>query len=249
MSLADGITFSCDVVFYEIGKGFYNIDSEGMQETFRRYGLGSLTGIDLPSEASGRVPDAEWKWNYFKELGYSDEDSSWKGGDNANIAIGQGDMLVTAIQMVCAYCSIANRGPAWRPHVLRGVRSKVGDGFVSEYKPEKILDIEEDPAYRELVESGMSGVIYEEAASQASHWTNLSVPVAGKTGTAEQAATNRNACWFGCYAPADDPKYVVFSNVDGGSWGSSSAMYVCRDALGAIYGEPDTSSEESSVGD
>ena len=95
----------------------------------------------------------------------------------------------------------------------------------------------------------MSGVIYEEAESQAAHWTNLSVKVAGKTGTAEQIAADRNACWFGCYAPADDPKYVVFSNVDGGDWGASSAMYVCRDALGAIYDEPDTSSAVSAVGD
>ena len=250
MNLREGIVYSCDVVFYEIGKGFFYSDNpEGMQQTFREYGMGSVTGIDIGGEEAGRVPDAAWKESYYTDLGYSAEDSAWKGGDNCNIAIGQGDILSTCLQMALTYCSIANRGPAYRPHVLRGIRSKMGDGFVSEYKPEKILDIEEDPAYRELVESGMSGVIYEEAASQASHWTNLSVPVAGKTGTAEQAATNRNACWFGCYAPADDPKYVVFSNVDGGSWGSSSAMYVCRDALGAIYGEPDTSSEESSVGD
>lgn len=249
MNLVNGITMSCDVVFYEIGKGFYYADDpEGMQETFRSYGLGSATGIDLSGEAVGRVPDAAWKREYYKELGYSDEDSSWKGGDNCNIAIGQGDVLVTCLQMAVSYCSIANRGPAWRPHVLRGVRSKVGDGFVSEYKPEQILDVEEDSAYRELVERGMWGVIYEESPSQAAHWTNLSVSVAGKTGTAEQPADG-NACWFGCYAPSDDPKYVVFSTVDGGDWGSTTAMLVARDTLGAIYGEPDTSTAVYAVGD
>ncbi len=250
LNLQRGITMSCDVVFYEIGKGFYYADDpEGMQETFRRYGLGSATGIDLDGEATGRVPDAAWKRDYYKELGYSDEDSSWKGGDNCNIAIGQGDLLVTCLQMADAYCSIANRGVAWRPHVLRGVRAKVGDGFVSEYKPGKALEVEESDADRDLVERGMWGVVYEESASQSAHWTNLSVSVAGKTGTAEQAAAERNCCWFGCFAPADDPKYVVFSNVDGGDWGSSTAMLVARDTLGAIYGEPDTASTVYAVGD
>ena len=250
VNIISGITYSCDIVFYEIGKGFYNDNmSEGMQETFRSYGLGAATGIDLDGEVVGRVPDAEWKREYFKELGYSDEDSAWKGGDNCNIAIGQGDILVTCLQMADSYCSIANRGPVWKPHVLRGVRSKVGEGFVSEYKPEKILDIEEDETYREAVERGMWGVVYEESPSQTEHWTNMSISVAGKTGTAERTAIGSNACWFGCYAPTDDPKYVVFANIDGGDWGSSTAMLVARDTLGAIYGEPDTSTAVLATGD
>ena len=250
-NLQGGIAHSCDPVFYDIGHDFYyNPDNpEGMQETYRRYGLGSSTGIDLPGEEIGRVPDAAWKWEYFKSLGYSDEDSSWKGGDNCNIAIGQGDILVTCLQMADAYCSIANRGPAWKPHVLRGVRSKVGDGFVSEYRPEKIVDVEESQQDREIVERGMWGVIYEEAPTQTEHWTNMSVSVAGKTGTAEQTASHSNACWFGCYAPSDDPKYVVFANVDGGDWGSTTAMLVARDTLGAIYGEPDTVTSVVATGD
>ena len=250
INLTSGITYSCDVVFYEIGKGFYYSETpEGMQETFRRYGLGSVTGIDLDGEAVGRVPDPAWKLEYYKSLGYSDEDSSWKGGDNCNIAIGQGDVLVTCLQMAQTYASIANRGPAWRPHVLKGVRAKVGEGFVSEYRPETTMEPEEDPAYRDLVERGMWGVIYEEAPSQASHWTNMSISVAGKTGTGEQTGAGRNICWFGCYAPSDDPKYVVFANVDGGDWGSTTAMLVARDTLGAIYGEPDTSDAVYAAGD
>ena len=250
VNLVSGITYSCDIVFYEIGKGFYYADDpEGMQETFRAYGLGAVSGIDLSGEAAGRVPDAAWKREYYKELGYSDEDSSWKGGDNCNIAIGQGDMLVTCLQMADAYASIANRGPVWKPHVLRGVRAKVGEGFVSEYKPEQILDVEEDQSYRDLVERGLWGVIYEESPSQTEHWTNMSVSVAGKTGTAEQIAADRNVCWFACYAPSDDPKYVVVANVDGGDWGSSTAMLVARDTLGAIYGEPDTATSVYAAGD
>ena len=250
VDLVSGITYSCDVVFYEIGKGFFYDDTpEGMQETFRNYGLGSATGIDLSGEAEGRVPDAEWKWNYFKDLGYSDEDCEWKGGDNCNIAIGQGDLLVTLLQMACAYCSIANRGPVWRPHLMRGVRAKVGEGFVSEYKPEKIRDVEEDQGYRDIVERGMQGVIYEEDPIQTTHWTNLSVDVRGKTGTGEQMTADRSICWFGAFAPAEDPQYVVFANLDGGLSGATTAMYVVRDIFGEIYGEPDTSTANSTNAD
>ena len=248
MSLPDGITFSCDVVFYEIGKGFWNAGVEGMQETFRRYGLGEATGIDLPGEAVGRVPDADWKWNYFKDLGYSDEDATWKGGDNANISIGQGDMLVTALQMVCAYCSIANKGPVWKPHVMKGVRAKIGEGFVSEYKCQTIRNVEEDEAFRTTVATGMEGVIYREDATQASHWTNLDVSVRGKTGTAEQPGGDPIG-WFIAYAPADDPKYVIGGNMDRVLQGASSAMYVVRDVFGAIYGQPDTSTATTTIAD
>ena len=242
IGLVGGITYSCDVVYYEIGKGFYYSDTaEGMQETFREYGLGAKTGIDLPAESVGRVPDAEWKWNYFKELGYSDEDSTWQPGENCNIAIGQGDMLVTTLQMACAYCGIANGGAVWKPHVMKGVRARLGSGLVSEFRCTKTHDIEEDPAYRELVKRGMHGVVYEETPTQAAHWTNLDVSVCGKTGTAEQTAADTNACWFGAYAPADDPKYVIVSCVDGGDWGSSTAMLVVRDIFGEIYDQPDTS--------
>ena len=245
IELVGGITYSCDVVFYEIGKGFWSSDDpEGMQETFREYGLGSTTGIDISGEAAGRVPDAAWKWDYFKSLGYSDDDATWQGGENCNLAIGQGDMLVTCLQMACVYCGLANGGPIWRPHVMHGVRARIGDGFISRYRAEQINDVQEDPAYRDLVKQGMLGVTYEESPSQTAHWTNLDVRVCSKTGTAEQTSADRNVGWFGAYAPADDPKYVAFANVDGADWGSSSAMLVVRDIFGTIYGQPDTSTAE-----
>ena len=239
LDLAGGITNSCDIVFYEIGKGFFYIEEdEGMQETFRAYGLGSLTGIDLPGEASGRVPDAEWKWEYFSS--YSDSDRTWVGGDNCNIAIGQGDLLVTLLQMATAYCSIANKGPAYVPHVLKGVRSKLGDGFVSEYEVSELLSVEEDEDFRSCVADGMYGVVYEEDEDQAAHWTNLDVTVHGKTGTAEQS-TGSPLGWFVCYAPAEDPKYVVGATMDRVNSGADSSMLVVRDILGEIYDQPDDS--------
>lgn len=248
LNLQQGITFSCDVVFYEIGKGFSNSSNkDGMQQKFRQYGFGSATGIDLPSEAVGRVPDAAWKWDYFSSL--PDADREWHPGDYCNIAIGQGDILVTCLQIAHAYSSIANRGPVFKPHVLKCVKSNIGNGSVIDYKVSQTDDISEEDDYRDLVERGLEGVIYEESESQAAHWTNLNVKVAGKTGTGEQTSAGRNICWMVAYAPADDPKYVVAANVDGGDWGSTTAMLVARDVLGQIYGQPDTATTVSDTTD
>ncbi len=238
LNLQGGITMSCDTVFYEIGKGFYNSsDQEGMQETYRKYGLGQKTGIDLPSESEGRVPDPEWKWNYFSYL--PDADRQWQPGDYCNLAIGQGDLLVTCLQIAQAYSSIANRGPVYKPHVLKSVKSNLGAGSVVDYSVSQVSDISEKDEYRTVIEQGLRGVIYDESETQASHWNNLSVSVCGKTGTGEQSSTGRNICWMAVFAPEDDPKYVVCANVDGGDWGSTTAMYVARDVLGQIYGQPD----------
>ena len=239
MNLVTGITYSCDVVFYEIGKGFfYDKDHpEGMQETFKKFGLGSLTGIDLPSEAQGRVPDAEWKWNYWSSA--TDEQRTWQGGDNANLSIGQGDLLVTCMQMVDAYAGIANRGPIYKPHVLKSVKSATGSGTVIDYNPEVIINADEESDYLDIVDQGLSGVVYQESVTQATHWNNLDVAVRGKTGTAEQTSVGEPVGWFMAFVPAENPKYAVGANVDKVLSGASSAMYIVRDIIGAIYGQPD----------
>lgn len=239
MNLQTGITFSCDVVFYEIGKGFYYSDhQEGLQDTFRKWGLGSQTGIDLPAESQGRVPDAEWKWNYFN---YADDNArSWQGGDNTNLAIGQGDLLVTPLQMLCVYAGIATQGNMWRPHVMKSIRSNVGDSSVIDYKCDVMRQTEESSTAYDIVSKGLLGVIYEESEAQTSHFTNLSVKVAGKTGTAETSHKDPTG-WFIVFAPADDPKYAIAAVIENGGYGSEGAMYVVRDVLGALYDEPDTS--------
>lgn len=243
MTIQTGITFSCDVVFYEIGKAFYLADSEGMQKTFRTWGLGSKEGIDLPSELEGRVPDKDWKWNYFTWA--ADDARTWQGGDNTNLAIGQGDLLVTPLQMACVYAAIANGGTCYKPHVLKSVLSQSGTGTVIEHKNEELRTVKEDKGYLDIIKQGLSGVIYEESAAQASHFTNMKEKVAGKTGTAEIANASEPTGWFIAYVPADNPKYVVASCIENGGFGTSSAMYVVRDVMGALYNEPDTSTEVS----
>ena len=242
MNLRNGITFSCDTVFYEVAKGFYEAgdNSDGMQDTFKKWGLGSPTGIDLPSESSGRVPDADWKWNYFSS--WSDADRQWNGGDYTNIAIGQGDIAVTPIQMACAYMGIANRGTIWKPHVLKSVVGRRDNGTEREMEASVSLSPDESSANYDLVISGLDGVIYEESESMSAHFTNMTTRVAGKTGTGEHGDTPTS--WFCCFAPEDNPRYAISVVVEKGGSGASCAMQVARDILGQLFDEPDTSTTE-----
>ncbi len=237
MNLESGITYSCDVVFYEIGKGFYESENpEAFQAKLREWGLGEITGIDLPGEGIGRVPDADWKWNYYTEA--EDIDRQWKGGDFTNLAIGQGDLLVTPIQMICAYAGIATGGSQWRPHILRSIRSRTGTGSVIDYEPELLREIKESQSYQDIVRRGLEGAVYDESDWIALHFSNMKERVAGKSGTGEQIGKNPTA-WYIAYAPADNPRYAVASTIENATWGSGSAMYITRDVLGALFGEPD----------
>ncbi len=248
MTLQSAITMSCDPVFYEIGKGFYYDEDnpEGLQEVFRRWGLGDATGVDLPGESSGRVPDAKWKNEYFSS--WDEGDRTWNPGDMCNIVIGQGDILVTPLQMACVYAGIANGGAEPVPHIFHSAISRDGSRDAVTFEPKERLNA----SYRResdlnLVRNGLVGVIYDESESQASHFTNLSVSVAGKTGTGEKNGQD-DYSWFVAYAPADDPKYVIASVVEEGGFGSTSAMYAVRTVLGAIYDEPDTATISASDG-
>lgn len=245
MTVQTGITYSCDVVFYEIGKGFYYSDTkEGMQENMRKWGLGSITGVDLPSEAAGRVPDAEWKWNYFSS--YPDNQRTWQGGDDTNLAIGQGDLLTTPLQMACVYMGIANHGVIWRPHVLKSVESHSG-GDVIEYSPNESIYADDTEENFNYIIEGLKGVIYEESESLASHFTSMTETVIGKTGTGEKTGYDPTG-WFCACVPMESPKYVCVCVVEEGGYGSSSAMYAVRNVFGSIYNEPDTSTSTSSDG-
>lgn len=230
-----------DVVFYDLGKNFFysDGDSDGLQEMFRRWGLGSKTQVDLPAENDGRVPDAEWKEAYFKD--WSPEERAWSAGDMTNIAIGQGDILVTPIQMATVYAGIAMGGVEYTPHVLHSVVSRDGQGDAFSYEPKKLrmVELKNQGAQMDLVHRALLSMIYEESPKLAEHFRNLPVQVAGKSGTGEKAGEDDYA-WFVAYAPYDDPKYVVAALLEQGGFGGTCAMPAVRHVLGAIYDCPDT---------
>ena len=249
MTLEEGIIYSCDPVFYDIGHDFFydKENPEGLQEMFRRWGLGSTTGVDLPSEQAGRVPDAAWKKEYFSD--YSDQDRAWNPGDMSNIVIGQGDLLVTPLQMACAYMGIANGGKEYTPHVFLSALARDGEGGDSyrynETGSKERLTAEVEQSHLDLVHSGLKRMIYEESVSLAAHFSSLPVTVAGKSGTGEKSGQDPYG-WFITYAPYEDPKYVVCGVLEQGGFGGSSTVYGVRDVLGQIYDAPDSLSPTDS---
>ncbi len=249
LNLQGGLANSCDPVFYDIGHDFYYSAEhpEGLQEMFRRWGLGSTTGVDLPSEGAGRVPDRAWKESYFTD--WSAEQRSWNPGDMTNLAIGQGDILVTPLQMACVYAGIAMGGVEYTPHIFYSAVSRSGEGDAYRYNEggtkERLTAKINSQADLSLVKAGLHDMVYTTSSATASHFESLPVEVAAKSGTGEKSGED-NYAWFCAYAPADDPEYVVTCVLEQGGGGSDTALRAVRDVLGVIYDSPDTSTSADS---
>jgi len=226
-----GISESCDVVFYEIGYTFYKRGREELQEFSRRFGLGSRLGIDLPGEVAGRVPDAEWKAEFNADY---PEYRQWLPGDTVNISIGQGDLLVTPLQMAGVYAGIANGGEIMRPHILKEVLDSKGEA-VRAFEPEVAVSTGVSESILRTMHNALVEVT--ERGTGASAFRGFEVEVAGKTGTAEVAGKDDYA-WFTAYAPADDPRYAVAVVIEQGGHGGAIAAPAAREILAALFGLP-----------
>lgn len=229
-SFMDGIEDSCDTVFYEIGHAFYKDGNEQLQKHARQWGYGSMTGIDLPGEADGRMPDAAWKKAYNEDY---PEYQRWNPGDTVNIAIGQGDLLATPLQVAASYGGIANGGKVMKPHIL---------GRVLDHDGKTVLKAEPEAAFKPDVSKGSLSVMRSALRNVVSQGTGqgafrgFDVNVAGKTGTAEVAGKDDYA-WFVGYAPANKPRYVVAVVIEQGGHGGSVAAPAARQILGALLGK------------
>lgn len=229
-SFMEGISDSCDTVFYEIGYEFYKDKGEKLQKFARSFGYGSLTGIDLPGEADGRIPDAAWKKKYNEDY---PEYQQWLPGDTVNMAIGQGDVLATPLQVASTYAGIANGGRVMRPHVLKQVLGSDGQP-VRSYEPTVAFKPKVSKANLSIMHSALEQVVDDGTARGA--FRGFNEDVAGKTGTAQVAGKDDYA-WFVGYAPADKPRYAVAVVVEQGGHGGSVAAPAARQILAALLGE------------
>ncbi len=215
-NMQEAIAVSSDVYFYSIGGGFE--DQKGMgilkiDEYSKMFGIGEKTGVDIPDEIGGVIPDPEWKAKNFKG-------DIWRIGDTFNTSIGQYGFQVTPIQMVRATASLANGGKLVTPHFLMGDKSM----------EEKITDLNLDPKELKVIWEGMrEAVTYGTAAS-------MNVPyveVAAKTGTAQLGILkNRVNSWVIGFFPYENPKYAFTVMMESGpSQGSVNAASVMRTFL------------------
>ena len=226
MNLRDSIAQSCDVYFYELANRF-GIDA--LAESLDEFGIGSVTGVDLPSEKRGILPSSEWK---RRVIG-----SSWYGGETLIVGIGQGYMLATPMQLAVATAALATRGTAFKPTFVAAV-----DG--TSVEPEPLLNVSAETAYWDEVFAGMVDTVSSVRGTAFGMRSGLTYSVAGKTGTAQvvgiaQDATydeealseyERNHGWFIAFAPVENPE-IVLAVLTENSGGGSSAYPVARAML------------------
>ncbi|MDR2864910.1 MAG: penicillin-binding protein 2 [Spirochaetaceae bacterium] len=189
LGLRSALAQSCDIYYWVVGRDYLGV--ENIINYAHDYGLGELTGIDIPGEIAGFIPTPQWKDRKYHE--------KWVAGDTMNISIGQGFTLVTPLQMANMVAMVVNDGVIYKPHLLKEIRDPLS-GAVEEEAQRKVLHTSEiDKEIFEQVRSDMRAVISEGTARFP---LNIkSVEIAGKTGTSEIGLADRWHSWFAAFAP------------------------------------------------
>jgi penicillin-binding protein 2 len=251
ITLPTALEVSSDTYFYQVGARFWGLHlaaydktsdpNSGLQQQSwaERFGFNAITGIDLPGEVSGLVPTPAWKKAYFAQLGET-ANETWLPGDNINMAVGQGNLLVTPLQMAVAYSAIANGGSIVTPTVGMDLTNQSGQVVrqLSGVTPPRSLAL--SPAILDVVRQGLENVTQGSQGTASAVFSPVAAAggpvVAGKTGTAQSGVNGAaDHSWFVGFAPFNNPKIVVAVIIEHGGVGASAAApAVC--ATMAAYG-------------
>ncbi|MDD2757873.1 MAG: penicillin-binding protein 2 [Patescibacteria group bacterium] len=219
---AKALAWSVNTYFYYIGGGYGNFVGLGVEKMvnyLKKFGLAAPTGIDLPGEESGFLPSKKWKEETKKEM--------WYVGDTYNLSIGQGDLLVTPLQVAVWTSTVANGGSVVKPHLVKAITdpiTKKSTPIKTEYLNENVVSA----ANMDVAQQGMREcVIYGSCQLLKS----LPFTSGGKTGTAQWSTTKPEHAWFTAFAPFNQPEIVVTVLIEGGGEGSIVAMPIARDWL------------------
>jgi penicillin-binding protein 2 len=229
----------------------------------KAFGFGRPTGIDVPGESSGRIADRHWKLAYWKAMkgyycgidarnktGLRDflhlfahefclEGSYYRAGDAVNFAIGQGDTLVTPLQLATAYGALEDDGRVCVPHVLDHVESS-DETLVRRYHPNCGRSAHIDPKYLRYIRDGLKGTVSMPGATATAAFSGFplsQVSVAGKTGTA-QVPPKQDYSWFAAMTEANGERHVVVVLVEQGGHGATTAAPIARNIIEGLYGLP-----------
>ena len=226
IDLYHAIVRSCNTFFYQLG---LKVGMETMSRYAQAFGLGEPTGIALSGEKSGRIPGFVGPG---ERVG-----ARWKSGDTVNIAIGQGQLLVTPLQVARLMAAVATEGILWKPRLVQRVESPDGRLLYSE--PSRLSGYTElSPAVWAFLQRSLWGVVNDGGTGAAARLPGIEV--AGKTGTAQiiahsDARRGQDHAWFAAYAPASDPQVVVVVLVERGGRGGQAAAPLARQILHSIF--------------
>ena len=221
---------SCDVFFYQVGLAFNYRRGTQLQDWAERLGLAKATGCDIPGEAVGRIPTEAWKHRHFQKGTW---DWDWHPGDSVNMAIGQGYVEVTPLQMAVLYAAIANGGDLVTPHAGLRIVDSAGR-LVRKIPAPAPRHVQISPTTLHVVRQGLRLAASSSTGTSGTVFGGYPIAVAGKTGTAEWGGKDPIA-WYASYAPADDPKYVVVVMIEQGGHGGVSAAPAARLIYDALF--------------
>jgi len=244
VDLQRAITVSSDLYFDKIGLdlwyGRQHFGQTALQNTANLLGLGAATGIDLPNEAGGKIPTPASYLKDYEANPKAFSHSEWFPADSSNTAIGQGEVLVTPLQLANAYSTFANGGTLYKPQVALDAETSKGV-VLKRFDPSSVRQIKIPAAWRAAMTAGFEGVANdpEGTAYGAFHNTALqSVDIAGKTGTVQLNAPRQNTSVFTSFAPALQPKYVVDAFVEDAGYGAAVAAPVVREIYEQLFNLP-----------
>ena len=220
--LVRAITQSCDVYFYNVGYLFYQRQGTELEDWAVRLGMGKPTGIDVPGEVAGRVPTPAWRRSYFK----SEVGKIWTPGNSINLAIGQGDLEATPLQLAVTYAAIANGGYIVQPHIGKKIVDPQGK-MVRDLQAAKPRKVDISQGTLDVVRRGLYEAANSATGTSSAVFAGYPVQVAGKTGTAEVFGSGDYA-WYASYAPANDPQYAVVVMIEQGGHGGAVGAPAAR---------------------
>jgi penicillin-binding protein 2 len=227
LDLHNAIVRSCNTVFYRMGAELDEMDETFLPNMAKAFGLGKETGLPELYELPGIVPDPDWKLTNVGDF--------WARGDAINLAIGQGYLVATPLQMANAYAAIANGGTLYQPHLMLDIVKL--DGTV--VQSGEVKEIGKLPLSADQVgwlQAALHDVVNAGNGTAVEPFQGIQHAVSGKTGTEETGtdAQGTNA-WFAAYTPSDDPKMANIVFVEKGSAGSKAAAPVSRRIIDAWY--------------
>jgi penicillin-binding protein 2 len=241
-NIESAIRDSSDTFFYRLGDRYWVEEGRnptGIQDAAEDLGLHHATGVQLPFEASGFIPTAERKAERHEENPDAFPFGEWYSGDNINLSIGQGDVLVTPIQMTNVYATFANRGTLHQPNIAARLLEPGGDpanpaDVIREFAPRVAHEVDMPPEIWDPMHRGFSAVtVSGTAATPFAGWDHARWPVAGKTGTVEVGSDTDvkadNAVFIGYGGPAGQPsQYVVSVFLEQAGFAAQAAAPVAR---------------------
>ena len=238
VNISEALTVSSDAFFYNVGAQFWlqreRFGEEGLQNLLMQWGLGADTGVALTGERSGRIPGPTWRREFCEATNCNDP--VWRTGDSVNVGVGQGDVLVTPLQLANGYATFANGGTRYVPQIaLRAQAYQTGE-VTQEFQPQVAGKVDMTGPERQALLDGLAGVPVRGTAARAFAGFPLDAfPIAGKTGTA-QVDNKADTALFSAFGPLNAPKYQVTAVLEESGFGATSAAPVVRRVFEVLAG-------------